>query len=306
MRADLIISADWHIREDQPVCRVDNFIKAQTKKWAFIKWLQEEHECPIIVAGDIFNHWKPSPKLLSWAFENIPDYVIAIPGNHDLPAHNLANIDKSGIHTLASGGKIDLLTKGHGIRKKITTPNGFEIEIFGFPFGTPLRNIKTSNSYQIAVIHSFVYQGKESFPGAALVGDTASSLCKSLNGFDLIITGDNHQTITAQVKDTILVNAGSITRTTASQTKHKPCVFLWYAETHTIEQVFLPIEEDVISREHIEAEEQKKERTSVFIQRLSEDIEISNSFKHNMKMYLSKNKVSKDIKNLIWEACEHG
>ncbi len=297
---DLILTADWHIRDDTPECRTDDFMAAQAAKFDFLWQMQENYQCPVLVAGDVFNHWKPSPQLLSWAFLHIPKETYAIPGNHDLSAHSLENINKSGINTLAAGDAISLFSKGHGLRKSVE-----DIRIYGFPFGSYLTNIKRSTKFRnVALIHTLVYQGKEPFPGASEVGNTAKRLCKELDGFDLIVTGDNHQTIVEKIGDTLLINAGSLMRTTASQIDHKPCIFLWNAEYNTADRVYLSINEGAVSREHLELEKEKEERTSVFIEKLNSNIELSNSFKDNMKNYLNKNKVKKPVTSIIWEAID--
>ena len=42
---NLILTADWHLREDQPVCRTDDFWKAQWAKIDFINDLAEHEGC---------------------------------------------------------------------------------------------------------------------------------------------------------------------------------------------------------------------------------------------------------------------
>jgi DNA repair exonuclease SbcCD nuclease subunit len=62
---DAILGADLHIRESVPACRIDDYINAQWTKLLFIQNLCEKNGCPFLVAGDLFDHWKPSPYLLS-------------------------------------------------------------------------------------------------------------------------------------------------------------------------------------------------------------------------------------------------
>ena len=61
------------------------------------------------------------------------------------------------------------------------------------------------------------------------------------------------------------MNPGSIYRMEASQENHKPRVYLWYAETNTVEPVYIPIESGVISREHLETKEERDIRINAFI-----------------------------------------
>ena len=299
-RVDLILCADIHLRDTVPECRLDDFMSAQSKKHAFLKNLQGVHDAPVLVAGDVFHHWKSSPFLLGYSLRVLCDGIVAIPGQHDLPAHSLENIERSGINVLAESEKITLLSPDRGL--KFTERS---IDFHGFPWGVELQNTKRTSKVKVALVHKLVYKGKEPFPGAERCGGTAKQIIKQLSGYDLIVTGDNHATFTERVGDTLLVNPGSFMRTTATQCEHKPCVFLYNADNNEIEQVFLPIEKKAVSREHIELQAERDERIEAFVSRLSHDVEIGLSFEDTMRSYLAKNKITKitkSVQSIIWEA----
>lgn len=296
-RASAIFTSDWHIQETTPICRTDNFMETQTKKFQWLNKLQKIHKCPIVVSGDIFNYHKPSLRLLSWAFRNLPDNIIAVCGQHDLPAHNIANIDRSGINVLADAGKIILLNENENYIQS-------NIEYFGFPWGSKLKEIKTDN-ISVALIHYGVYENKPHYPGAENSGGTAISVIKKMPGCDAACVGDNHLSFTCKVGNRLLVNPGSFMRTTAAQADFKPSVYLWYADTNTVERVFVPIEKDVICRDHIDSIEERDERLEAFISRLDNNIEISVSYRENIKAYLAKNSIPKAVTNIIWGVMEN-
>ena len=52
-KATAILTADWHIRADVPICRTDDFFQAMSDKLDFILNLSKEHDCPILLAGDL-------------------------------------------------------------------------------------------------------------------------------------------------------------------------------------------------------------------------------------------------------------
>lgn len=299
-KADAILVSDLHIREKSPVCRTDNFIKTAERKYQWLSELQQEHKCPILCGGDVFDHWRPSPWLMAWALRNLPDRIIAIPGQHDLPAHNLENIDRSGIQVLSDAGKILLLFADSDY-------DDHAIAYYAFPWGTPLGRAETcvGELRNVALIHYGVYESKPHYPGAENTGGTAVSVIKKMPGFDLIVSGDNHLSFTCKVGNRLLVNPGSFMRTTAAQADFKPSVYLWYADTNTVERVFVPIEKDVICRDHIDSVEERDERLEAFISRLDNNIEIGISYKENMKAYLSKNNIPKPVVDLIWEVMEN-
>jgi hypothetical protein len=272
-------------------------MQTQANKYKFLRELQEKYNVPILVAGDIFNHHKPSPYLLSWALRNLPDNIIAICGQHDLPNHNLGNIEKSGIQVLAEAGKIRVLNTTRPFHDK-----SFNFSITGFSWGTTKAGARNVCSVpQVALLHHLVYQGKPPFPGAETCGGTAKVILKSMPGFRLVLCGDNHQSFVEHCGDSVLVNPGSLMRTTSAQRDFKPSVYLWDAETNEVERVFVPIEEGVVSREHLEVKEERDERIEAFVSKLSDDITIGISYEDNMKQYLAENRVGTAVETIIWE-----
>jgi DNA repair exonuclease SbcCD nuclease subunit len=283
-KADAIFIADLHLRLDTPVCRTDNFEQTQWGKLDFISNLQKKNNCPVICSGDLLHVWKASPELLSKIIEHLPKDFFTVIGNHDLPSHNLELLYKSGVYTLSVGDHLNILKGTHWNQEP--DPNCF----------FEIKNKK------ILVWHTMTW--KDVLPYYGCTSITAKAILKRFPEYSTIITGDNHQTFVEEYKGRILVNPGSITRQSAKQIDHKPCVFLWYAETNTVEQVFLPIEEGVISREHIEIEEKRNERIDAFISGLNINWEHGVSFKANLLKFYEKNKVEKDIKELVQKFIE--
>ena len=291
-----ICTGDWHLRESTPACRTDNFWEAQWKKVAFVRDLQIKYQCPVIHSGDLFDHWKPSPYLLSQAFKNLPDQFWTIYGNHDLPYHALENAYKSGVDTLLAGGRITMLSGVHWEQ----TPQ----ENSGILFP------RMETDRKMLVWHVMTYTGKLPWPGCT---DThADKLLQQYPQFDIILTGHNHKFFVAQDGNRLLLNPGSLTRQTADQIDHKPSVFLYSAETNAIERIFLPIEKEVMSREHIAVKERRDKRIEVFVEHLKREWESDTpgkkeiSFEKNLERVLhsSKNILSKDVITIIHKAIE--
>lgn len=291
-----IITGDIHLREDQPVCRTDDFFAAQTRKLKWLSELQQQHNCPILDAGDLFHHWKPSPALLRYAINNLPDGMVTVPGNHDLPSHSMELYEKSGLAVLEASGKVEVLFgKPSGIKEALFHP---------FPWGADIISLDSDylrkDVRNIALCHVMTYQGRKPFPGCKDPG--AGALLRNTKGYDLIITGHNHTSFVIEDEGRLLVNPGSLMRSTAAQTDHKPRVYLYYAEDNTVEPVFVPIEEGVITREHIDITEHRDDRIDAFISRLSDEVETGLSFEHNLESYFSKNRIRQGIQDLVWES----
>jgi len=286
-KVSAILTGDWHLREDQPVCRTDNHETAQWNKVDFINDLQKKYNCPILHSGDLFNHWKPSPYLLSKTIKHLPDQFWTIYGNHDQPQHNMELVYKSGINTLLTAGKLKLIHTCHW---------GEE------PKETSVLFPGVENDRNVLVWHVMTYQAKTPWPGC--VDPMAGKLLRKYPEYSLILTGHNHKAFVEEYEGRLLVNPGSLTRHKADQINHKPRVYLWYAETNTVEPVYLPIEPDVISREHIEVIETRNNRIDAFISQLDSEWEAAVSFEENLKRFFSHNDVRKSIKDIVMNAIE--
>lgn len=302
-----ILSGDIHLRDDQPECRTDNYWKAQETKVHFLRELQESNNnIPLLVAGDLFDKWNPSYELVTWAIENLPRYLVTVAGNHDLKNNSIALFRKTALAVLGASSRVFALYQGgtHDIAHS-THPL---VRVYGFSLGEEARRGRRGSREvrsRIALVHDMVWQSKKPYPGAPPSGE-ASRYLKEHEGFDLVLTGDNHKCFTQKIGDTnrLLVNTGSMMRMSADQSAYEPCVFLWYAEANEVEAVPLPIERGVVSREHIEKKKRHDDRVEAYVDRLREDVEIGLDFRQNMKEYLGSHRVRKGVREVIGEAME--
>jgi len=295
-KADAILSADWHIRPDTPVCRTDDFTFAMWQKIEAILALSKENGCPVIVAGDVGNEAYWPNWLLEKTIKIFEGHeIIAIPGQHDLPNHKIDLFDKSGLGVLTAAGVVNT------IFRPILVNNQFGL--FPFPYGTDIeKNRKKSGSPNVAIVHQMVIEDKPLWPDQE--APKGHQLLKILPEYDLILSGDNHNPFVAKYKDRLLVNPGSMMRTRADQIGHKPRVYLWYAQTNEVEPYFLPIKDGVITREHMGKSDEKKIRMDSYVKRAKESVEIMLSFQDNLEEYLKANRTPKSVRDKIWEAAD--
>lgn len=303
-KASAILTADIELRAYTPLCRTDNHWETQARKIKWLRELQQKHGCPILDAGDLFDKKykvNPSHELLGWAMENLPQPFFTVPGNHDLPGKSIENYNNSAMAVLERAGKIHSLSD-----KQFETDWGESgaIKLYGFPWGEEIRTpINLFNDYiNVALIHTMVYEKTPPFPGCE--GYSAKEVLKLLPDFDLIVTGHNHQTFTCQIGNRILVNPGSLMRNDADQIDHKPCVFLWYAEDNSIEQVFVPIRNGVVSREHIEDKQARDNRLDAFVQKLGNTIEHGIDFIANLERATENKEIGQPVKDKVWQYVE--
>ena len=281
---DLILTADWHLRETQPTCRTDNFQEVQWDKVNQIKQMQEEYGCPVFHAGDLFDHWKPSPNLLSEAMKHLPDLFWTVYGNHDLPQHNLDLAYKRGVYTLIEAGKVKLLKSTHwGL-----LPENYSWRLF--------------KDRKVLVWHVMSYQGKKPWPGC--VDPSSASLIRKYPDYQLIVTGHNHKSFVEEYEGRYLVNPGSITRQDADQGDHVPCVYFYYAEDNTVKKVPLQYKDNVITREHIDHVKERNTRIDAFVSKLDDDWQAGMSFEQNLEEFEKVNKIRSSVMEIVYKSIE--
>lgn len=282
-KADAIFIADLHLMEHNPICRTDFLPDVQIKKLKALRRLQKQHQCPVFVAGDVFDTWKPSPHLLSIAFKFLPDNIITIYGNHDLPQNSLELRYKSGLHVLESSNTIQVLKHGSWGQvpgEYILQPSGRRVGLWHFP------------TYF------------EENPYGTTVGSKSALRLLKKYPFDVLVTGDNHTSFVVRYKGKLLVNPGSMLRTTAAQIQHRPAAFLYYADANDVEVFHLPAENGVIKREHLEIKQAKDERIKNFIEACNKNYAVDLSYMKNLENFLQNNKVKASVKKIIYATLE--
>lgn len=282
-KASAILCSDFHLREDTPKCWTSGelFQEEQWKSVGYIAGLQKQYDCSVIHAGDLFNHWKPSPWLIGQAIQFLPSSFYTVVGQHDLPQHNLDLIGKCGVQTL------------HLAQSAILLP--------GCHFGQAPEGYLPWNNRKILVWHHMTYISKP-FPEAK--GGMAEGILRKYPQYDLIVTGDNHTSFTVEYEGHRLVNPGNLTRQTADQINYQPRVALWYAEDNSIEWVNIPVMQNVITRDHIEQRQQRDSRIEAFITQLNSDWDAGMSFESNLKKFEQANNIDKEIMEIIYKSIE--
>lgn len=282
-----ILTADWHVREDIPVCRSESF---QDEFWAkvdFVAELQRKFDCPVFHGGDLFHFWKPSPWLLTQCHLHFPKNFYTIYGQHDLPQHNFDLRIKSGIHNLEQAGLLKVLDGcSWGQDPKD---------------GTFSKHSWWGQNWKILVWHVFNYQGRPPWPGCEAM--KGLHLLKKYPQYDLILTGDNHTPFVEYYEGRVLVNPGSLSRQEAGQADFQPRVYLYYSD-NSVEPIFIPIKQDAVSRDHLINKEERDGRIDAFISRLKDNWEIGISFEENIARLASTNKVRKSVMDIVYKSIE--
>jgi DNA repair exonuclease SbcCD nuclease subunit len=284
---------------------MDEYWPALQQKLLFIKDLQDRFDgIPVIIAGDLFQDWDAGPDIERWCIQNL-FHLIVIPGQHDLPYHNLEMWHQSSLAVLNAADPYKFVVLTNTPYSIVTGPvlHGYavtakpSIVIYPFPWTVPPKNDtyqRASGITEIAVCHHLI---EADWPGAESEG--THDLLKRLD-YDLILTGDNHKTFVDKTEDQLLINPGSLMRRAADQIDHQPRVYLWSMDNE-FEAVDIPIQDGVVTREHVEKEEQREERIEAYVVRLDDDYEVGLSFEKNLGAHFKKNKTHKRVQEMAWE-----
>jgi len=298
-----LLTADIHLRENNPICRKDDYFEAQNRKIRFIKDLSEKNNIPILDGGDLFNNSKSSPFLETWAIKNLPKNFITVPGNHDLLDHSLDQINRSSLGVLEAS---KIIRVGMGCYKDpievpIISDVYKSILIFCFPYGSKFdknaelevsENFKEDKYLKIALAHIFAYTTYMDWMSNDAM--KVSAINRIAHQFSVIITGHNHSCFISKTSKNIVINPGSLMRSSIKQIDYRPAIFLLFDDL-TIETVYLPIEEGVVEKNKIKVNTLSENLENEDV--IDEDIELL--FKHNLQTYYNKNKTRKEVINFI-------
>jgi DNA repair exonuclease SbcCD nuclease subunit len=307
-KVDAILTSDWHIMERRPPCRTeDDFIDTQWRKMKFIAGLALEHDCPIFHAGDLFDRAKSSPLVERLVIESLRGITIyCAPGQHDLPNHNLELFEQSSLAVLSSALHTDFIVGLTERESFVVNENGMSVHIV--PFGEEPCNQIERGKIKALLWHRMTWGVKEPFPGCDLEGN-AIALLEKYPMYDLIVTGDNHQSLFARCGGRLLVNPGSLMRIEAGQADYRPKAWLWHAEDNSFDTVEVPIAESDMSRVELDEEKRRDGILDAFVKWMDRKGDPGSKidgidFRRNMERFLAENRPGKDVEIRIWEAME--
>ena len=302
-----LLCADLHIRGDRPLCRTDDYMGAQERKLIFILDLANKLSIPILVGGDVGHRPYWGDKLLNWMLDKLKiggrwKQIYAVAGQHDLPNHRLDKWEEGGLGVLSKQ-----YGKGFKVMNDLVYPEFVDdVRLWCFPYGTEMFDSKKTypEKRQIALAHQMVIKSQQNkiWHDQRAVG--AVALLKKFPHYDLIVTGDNHQSFALQYEGRWLVNPGSMMRSTSAQVAHKPSVFVWYAETNRLQRHFLPIEQGVIDTSHIVQVKERDERIETLMKKLNASYNVDFDFEENMKRHFNSNRHKRRVVEKVWESLE--
>jgi exonuclease SbcD len=294
----LLCLPDIHATDSRPVNRTDNYWDTVKQKLNFIFDTAEKEQVDAILSpGDLTD----SPSLsnlelreLVGLFKRRSKEFFTTYGQHDLRYRTRPQSALLLLEEAISPEKFHVMDKSSSIdfeRKNIT----INASAYGESIPDPIED-----HFNILLIHRMIIEEKlwskqEEYEPA--------NVFLRQNNYDLIVSGDNHSGFLASTKGgRVLINCGSMMRSTIAQIDHKPFVVLFDTETKKYKQIFIPIEpsEKVFRIEKVEIEKERNESLESFVAGLSQQKEIGLLFEDNLNQFAKENSIEPEVMEIIY------
>jgi len=298
-----IITADWHLRSQKPRCRLDeDWIETQRTALNSIVMYAAENKADVFCIGDIFHSTNETTNeviglvqefALMLSDSDLSLYILA--GNHDLPQHNIDNMNRSAFNILLNSKNIYYI--GH------LTPKAFN------NYKVSAANFGESDSGDADIIfkHILCFPENMKIPIFNNKIVRPSELFQMYANAKYIFTGDYHRQFVYKNKNKMLFNPGCLLRQAADMIDYEPSVFLIDFDEPDFGYRICPIpdKEKMVTDVYLENEKERNFRIEAFIERIKDNKEASFDFIENVHAMMKKNDISKDVKNTIYELMEN-
>lgn len=233
-----ICCADIHLSLNPPLARSQepNWFEAMARPLKELENLKMDlGGVPILCAGDVFDRWNPTPELINFAMDHLPQ-MYAIPGQHDLPFHSYADIQKSAYWTMVKHERI------------VNVDPQFRFSshrVMGFPWGRAIQCPPPIEimGLNIALVHEYTWTKDAGYPDAP---ESHRLNTAKYQGYDMVIIGDNHISWDSfGVCPPYIWNAGGFYRRKSDEVDHRPRVGLIHADG-SVESHYLDCSKDVL------------------------------------------------------------
>lgn len=304
-----IACADLHIRSNKPQYRKDDYFSTVCRKFEEIISLANKHDADLLIAGDMFDSVKIGYKVLNKIIKillKLKGTCYATAGQHDMAYHTL-DLEASPFKTLILTDKIVFLNRKKSVNILADKYESKDVRIYGCSFGE--KHTKPNKEYfNILVIHKTITPAEPPFFLTDAISAEEMLDHKKSYGYNLIISGDFHESFVITKWDSMIVNCGPMMREKIDQVDVEPKVYLISIDgderSVKAEPIKLTIEsaEDVFSLDLI-----KKADEGKFSEGLEELVKTLKNkskrpdYRQTINLIMKEVKTSKDVKNKVEE-----
>jgi len=310
---------DLHLRASPTKYRMEDveaFYEVQRSKLHWIIDQALEYGChAIIQAGDFFDSPNVPYSVLNMAMSELKRFqehgpVLVVYGQHDLRYHSASHLYNTPLMSLKESGLVFLAGKKPYV---LASSKSDEVVFiygagWGDPIPRPLDESKASGvlkrkTLNVLIVHRLI-SDQPLFPGHKYCSSVL--FLRKAKGFDLIVSGDNHQFFIRRLRseNRVLVNCGSVLRLTVEQRDFQPKVVLVDVgeEGVKIEKILsIPIHKEVFDLQRLERERQIELNKALgeFISQLQNRMEVKLDFVSNLNQCLKRIKLDPIAKQVL-------
>lgn len=269
-----VITGDWHLRDDLPVCRNDSdWFGVQKDAVHFVFTYAKKIGANVAIDGDICHRSHIHPSLITMFLQEAAEFggnIFIIPGQHDLPYHSMEYVDRSSFGNLRAAMAMresNIMDAGD---------RGLTI-----PFGKLEERVYEDNT-EFLFLHQLTFASPADMPPTD-EGVLADDLLDRFPNISYICLGDNHRHFVVQRGDRYVINPGCLLRQSADLIDYEPGFYvLDTAGRGKVEFVKVP-DAGKVSNEHITKEKERDDRIEAFVASLEKGQEMSLDFVHNLR-----------------------
>lgn len=295
-----VLCADIHLSIKPPIARAGepNWFRAMLRPIEQISLIAQNHSCPVIVAGDIFDRWNSPPELINWALRHLP-CLYAIPGNHDLPHHRPDLIHRSAYGTLVETGTIKEL----GFDPIDVGRDMASVLVYGREFDEdPPHTL--GGDVEVLVTHEYLWDTGTGHVDAP-IERRLDKVAHKFSGFDVVVVGDNHVPFERTLKGgkTYVHNCGTVTRRKTNEAQYPTRVGLLRL-SGKVDTMRLNTDGDKIALSVTKAEESQEENEDItaLVEAMANVEDTSLDFREALHRAMDARKVDRKVRTAILEA----
>ena len=290
----ILLVGDLHARTATPAKRLDeNFLSTFLDKLSQIVQIAKYNNAIILQAGDWHDSFSPDKLLLIKEIELLANCgvdIFTIHGQHDMRYHSQSSTKHSAIRVLEAAKCLCVLDEKEPFRLHD------DVNIYAAPYGTsPILDIE-DDAFNILVSHVMV-MNKPLYINHEYISPT--DYMKEFPGYDMYFVGDIHTPFVSKRNGNLMINAGSVLRSSIDQKDYKPKVILFDTDDKSYSDIYLDVKEDVFDL--VEIKKIQENKFEGMIEKLRESGKISVNFKDNLDLFIKKHKINKNIVDIIEE-----
>jgi DNA repair exonuclease SbcCD nuclease subunit len=282
--------------------RIDDFYSAVKYK---VRWVIQQANIQkaraITLSGDVFDTTHTSFEVMVDIHRILSRFrgeILAIYGQHDLRYHSYKARKNTPLSALLATIKNQMPV----CERNVTlTEDGVKVTVFGASWGQELTPAPDVDGFKVLLLHRLVVEDGGLWQGHT---DFTSAAELFALGYDLIVSGDNHQSFSVEHNGRWVINVGSLVRLKINQAEYKPRIAVTtFTDKISVEWISVPIHDAVFNEEQAIASIGVSEELLDFITSLQEHRFQKPDFERNLQGAVS-NVTETAIKDMVDEVMD--